>query len=435
MALFHRSLLSLSLFLLCRPCIALNTSVATQLPDPLTTKEDQELKPDQRVMDPADLWRNLRRPELLKLAAEKVYGCAPERPKNMRFEVQEQASNAFGGKATRKQVTIHFDGDTQGPKTELLIYVPNDRKGPAPAFLAINFWGNQTVNADPTIRLPESWEESGKYPWADLSVIKEHRATEASRGINAAQWPIEKIIERGYALVTFYRGDIFADSLLGNEYLGDPLQTGLLGAHPELQNRDDNFSGIGAWAWALSRALDYLETEPAINAHKVAVFGWSRLGKAAIWAGAEDERFAMVISNESGKGGAALSKHLVGETVEHLNQAYPYWFCKNFRKYSKDVSALPFDQNKILALIAPRPLYVASAIDDTGSDPLGEFLAVQAASSMWPVLGETGLTAKEWPAVNQPVQGRVAYHVRSGDHDVTEFDWSQYLDFADRFLW
>jgi hypothetical protein len=184
----------------------------------------------------------------------------------------------------------------------------------------------------------------------------------------------------------------------------------------------------------LSRALDYLETDPAINAHKVAVFGWSRLGKAAIWAGAKDERFAIVISNESGKGGAALSKHLAGETIEHLNQAYPYWFCKNFRQYSKNEAALPFDQHEILALIAPRPLYVASAIDDTGSDPLGEFLGAKAASPVWRLLGETGLTSQEWPPVNQPIQGRVSYHVRSGGHDVTEFDWTQYLDFADRFL-
>jgi hypothetical protein len=405
----------------------MDTSKLNQLPDPLTGN-------DGRRVTSAEQWLAVRRPELLKLAQEQMYGCAPERPKGMRFEVQEQAANALGGKATRKQVTIYFNGDVQGPKTELLIYVPNDTKGPVPAFLAINFWGNQTVNPDPAIRLPASWVESGKYPWVDLSVIKEHRATEASRGINASQWPVQKIVERGYALVTFYRGDIFADSLLGNEYPDDPLKTGLPGAYPELQGRDDNFSGVGAWAWALSRALDYLETDPAINVHKVAVFGWSRLGKAAIWAGAEDERFAMVISNESGKGGAALFKHLVGETVEHLNQAYPYWFCKNFRRYSKNEDALPFDQHEILALIAPRPLYVASAIEDTGSDPLGEFLSAQAASPVWRLLGETGLTSQNWPAVDQPLHGRVSYHVRSGGHDVTEFDWTQYLDFADRFL-
>lgn len=427
MCLFHRSLLSVFLFLVCRHCIALDASVLSQLPDPLTAN-------DGRRVTSADLWRTLRRPELLKLAEQQMYGCAPERPKNMQFEVQEQASNVLGGKATRKQVAIYFNGDPQGPKTELLVYIPNDRKGPVPAFLAINFWGNQTVNADPAIRLAGSWEESGKYPWADLSVMKEHRATEASRGINASQWPIEKIVERGYALVTFYRGDIFADSLLGNEYPGDPLKTGLLAVYPELQSRDDNFSGIGAWAWALSRALDYLETDRAINAQKVAVFGWSRLGKAAIWAGAQDERFAMVISNESGKGGAALSKHLAGETVEHLNQTYPFWFCKNFQRYSKNELALPFDQHEILALIAPRPLYVASAIEDSGSDPAGEFLSAKAASSVWSLLGATGLTAQQMPTVNQPAQGCVSYHVRSGGHDVTEFDWEQYLDFADRFL-
>jgi hypothetical protein len=186
MSLFHRSLLPVLLFLICQYSVALDSSVLSQLPNPLTTS-------DGRPVTSAEQWRATRRPELLKLAEEQMYGCAPERPKNIRFEVQEQASNALGGKATRKQVAIYLDGDAKGPKTELLIYVPNDRKGPAPAFLAINFWGNQTVNADPAIRLPSSWEESGKYPWADLSVMKEHRATEASRGINASQWPIEKI--------------------------------------------------------------------------------------------------------------------------------------------------------------------------------------------------------------------------------------------------
>lgn len=402
------------------PCMAQAESISlpVNLPNPLLFSNGSP------VITAAQ-WRQ-RRTELLQMFTRQMYGHMPPRPSRMRFQVYDLDPHALGGIATREQVAILFDGRPQGRRMDLLVYIPNGVAHP-PVILGLNFWGNETINPDPGIRISNRWIESGRNPFVDLSCVQDHRATAACRGIDAGRWPVPMILHAGYALATAYRGDLDLDHIGG---FADSIRS----AYPQWTQGNDNFSTIGGWAWGLSRALDYLQTDPRVDGRRVVVFGWSRLGKAAVWAAATDPRFAALISNESGAGGAKLFHHPGGETILHLNTAFPYWFCRNFRQYNGRDTSLPFDQNEVMALVAPRPLYIASAINDLNSDPKGEFLDAVAVSAVYRFLGVTGLPTTKWPAVNQPVFGRISYHVRSGGHSVTDFDWAQYLRFCDLYV-
>lgn len=371
---------------------------------------------DGRAVETAERWAE-RREELLALFEEHVYGVAPGAPSEMRFSVWDEDPAALGGLARRKQVRVDLSDAEGGPGMDILLYTPAGLSEAVPIFLGLNFGGNQTVHAEPAIRLTKSWTRNRGGGAAD------DQATEASRGENASRWPLERILGRGYGIATLYYGDIDPD-------FDDGFQNGVHLLAPPGSPTD--WGSIAAWAWGLSRALDYLETDTQVDAARVAVMGHSRLGKTALWAGARDPRFAMVISNNSGCGGAALSRRRFGETVELINTRFPHWFCGRFKAYNSNEDALPVDQHMLLALIAPRPLYVASAQEDAWADPNGEFLAAMHASAVYELLGEQGLDVDEQPPVNSPILHTVGYHIRSGKHDVTAYDWDRFLDFADR---
>jgi len=394
---------------------------AYTLPDPLICADGL------RVRNVTE-WKTKRRPELLRMYEEQVYGRAPGKPHGMRFETTSVVTNALNGLAMRKEVAIWFTGETNGPSMDLLVYTPNATRKPTPAFLGLSFGGNHAVTPERDVKLSTRWMREGKG-----SCVTNNHPTEACRGREVTRWQIEKVLRRGYAIATAYYGDLEADFPEGWKLGRRTSVRAALG--PDGTNtvfKPDEWGAIGAWAWGLSRALDYLETDRAVDARRVAVIGHSRLGKTALWAGAQDERFAIVISNDSGEGGAALTRRRFGERIYHLNKNFPHWFCSNFNQYSEHEDNLPVDAHELIALIAPRPVYVASATEDLWADPLGEFLAAKHAEPVYRLFGEDGLGVEKQPAPDHPVGDFIGYHLRTGAHDVMEYDWDQYLNFADR---
>jgi hypothetical protein len=399
--------------LLMSACVTPRPDVPRLPPDPL-------IAADGSIIETADQWRQSRRPEILEQFRRHMYGRSPK-PTAVRVEEMGETL-ALDGKARRKQWRVRYD-DAEHAFFEVLMYLPVNASKPVPAFLGLNFFGNQSIHSDPGIRMPTTWMRNDK----KIGVAND-RANESTRGKRSSRWPVEKILARGYGLVTVYYGDIDPD-------FDDGFINGVHGVlDPPLAGKraTDAWGSIAAWAWGLSRVLDTLEMDADVDAEHIAVLGHSRLGKTSLWAGAQDERFAMVISNDSGCGGAAYSRRRSGETVKVINRVFPHWFCTAFRAFDDREDQLPIDQHLLIAAIAPRPAYIASAAQDSWADPEGEFLSALGADPVYRLLGTDGLPATKMPPVDQPVHGQLGYHVRAGKHDLTWQDWQQYLTFADR---
>jgi hypothetical protein len=382
------------------------------LPDPLT------LNNGAKVRD-AKTWVKKRRPEIVRMFEENQFGRSPGRPEGMSFDVFDKGTPALDGKALRKQVTVYFSRDKAGPKMDLLIYLPAGAQKPAPLLLNLSFTANSTAVDDPGVRQGEIWN-------------REKKRVPAPRGSNFGKLNAAPFLDQGIGVATVYYGDIDPD-FNG----GIPHGVRSLYLKPgQTEPAPDEWGSIGAWAWGLSRAMDYLETDKSVDAKRVAIVGISRLGKTVLWAGARDERFAMVIASCSGEGGAALSRRNYGETIKHLTAParFPYQFAANYGKYGDRVDQFPVDSHMLIALIAPRPVLLQTGDTDVWSDPKGEFLAAVAAEPVFRLLGKQSLSTEQMPPAGQPILNTLGYVMHTGGHGTIPSDWNLFLEFMRKHL-
>lgn len=429
------------------------------LPDPLI------LANGKRVSS-AEEWVKKRRPEIKGLFEHYMYGAIPPKPKHPKMTVVSQYSDFLGGQATLKIIRIDTDvedpraarrashaawgsewsnesgGTPQlaygsestgpsiapyprpvmpAPQIDLILVVPNHRQGPAPVFLAMNFAGNQSLTADERVPLAHSWVPD------NAKGCTNNTATDAARGTQAADWPLAEIVRRGYALAAFYGGDIDPD----RKDVSTGIYAWLAKGDPD-KNTPEDRGTLAAWAWGYERCVDYLVTDSDVDAHRIAALGHSRNGKTALLAAAFDERIAMVFPHQAGCGGSAPSRGTNGESIKLINGAFPHWFNAQFKEFNDSPERLPFDQNGLVALCAPRPVLFTAAEGDQWSNPAGQFAVLQAASPVYRFLGVEGLTAASMPSIGQLVDSRLGYYIRPGKHSMTAEDWTVFMNFADR---
>ncbi|MCC6362687.1 MAG: acetylxylan esterase [Bryobacterales bacterium] len=380
------------------------------LPDPLV------LASGKRVRN-ATMWREQRRPEILRLFEENMHGHSPPRPPGMTFDVFDKGTAVRDGKAIRKQITIHFTADKSGPRMDLLLYVPAHSPKPVPVLLHLSFTANSLTVDDPGVKEGLIWN-------------REKKLVPASQGRGFGKLRVDDFIARGFGIATVYYGDIEPDFAGGFPH----GVRGLFLKPGQTEPGPGDWGAIGAWAWGLSRAMDYLETDKNVDAKRVAIAGVSRLGKTVLWAGAEDQRFAMVIASCSGEGGAALSRRNYGETIKNLNTRFSYQFAGNYQKFGDHPDSLPVDAHMLLALIAPRPLLLSTGDQDRWSDPRGEFLAAVAAGPVYRLLGKQDLGTDQFPPAGQPILHTLGYSMHAGGHGAIPSDWDVFLQFMEKYL-
>ena len=382
------------------------------LPDPLVLEDGKPVRD-------GTAWLRKRRPEIVRLFEENQFGKSPGRPKGMHFDVFDKGTPALNGKAIRRQVTIYFSKVEDGPRMDLLIYVPADAPKPVPLLLNLSFTANSATVNDPGVKPGEVWG-------------RDRKKGPVPAGSRFGRLNVEQILARGFGFATVYYGDIDPDFPEGISHGVRSLYLKAGQGKPA----PDEWGAIAAWGWGLSRALDYLETDKAVDSKRVAILGVSRLGKTVLWAGAHDTRFALVIASCSGEGGASLSRRKYGETIAHLvaPTRYSYQFCGNYQKYAADTDNFPVDSHMLIALMAPRPVLLQTGDTDKWSDPKGEFLAAVAAGPVYRLLGKQALETDQWPPAGQPILRTLGYAMHAGGHGTVPGDWEYFLSFLEQNL-
>ncbi|MCF2506864.1 prolyl oligopeptidase family serine peptidase [Dyadobacter sp. CY107] len=355
------------------------------LPELLKTTAGKEVKNKK-------MWEEVRRPEILRLFEDNIYGQLPKDYDSIRYTLKNEDKAAMNGRATLKEVAVQVYRNRKSVQINVAMFVPNDAKKPAPVFVLINNRGKE--NTDPT------------------------------RKTKSGFWPAEMVIDSGYAVAAFHVSDLAPDNK-------DTFMNGVLQLYPDQLAADNGMRAIGAWAWGASRVMDYFENDKDIDPKNVIVVGHSRGGKASLWAAAQDQRFAVCVTNCSGNTGAALARRQFGERITRINTSFPHWFNNNYKKFNDNENELPVDQHMLIALIAPRPLYATNASKDLWADPTGTFLALKKAEDAYALYGITSKLPANPPAINAPITAApLAYHNREGEHDLTAYDWGNFIRLA-----
>jgi dienelactone hydrolase len=427
-----KSVLSVSLLGMFIGCVVTPKS---QLPDLATLPAQPNLRDpltmlDGRRVTTREQWERDRRPQLKAIFQHYMYGQIPKAVP-MRTVTHGLHPDFLGGKATLKIISL--EAGNGGPVIDLMLVVPNHRPGPAPVFLAMNFCGNHAVTADPRVPLTRGWL------YNTCKGCTNNVATEAARGGQAQDWPLARLVERGYALASFCTSDIDSD----RKEVSDGIYAWLAGGDLS-HNNPTNRGSIAAWAWGFHRCVDYLVKDRDIDARHIAAVGHSRNGKTALLAAAYDERIALSIPHQAGCGGTAPNRvapslaapqangRPVAETIAVINRSFPHWFNGEFKKFNDTPDRLPFDQHELVALCAPRPVLFSNAQEDQWANPKQQFEVLQAADPVYRFLGVEGLSAKQLPAQRQLVDSRLGYYIREGRHSMTADDWEMFMNFADR---
>jgi len=351
-------------------------------------------------------WVSIRRPQIVALFANLIYGVvpSPETPVATDYKVEEVNKTFMDGRATRKKVRIIFRNVKGRAEMTVLLFIPNNAAKPVPAFMELSFDDNNSAKMD----------------------VHPNHPDRLGNG-----WPLGEILKKGYALVTVYHADLIGH----NEVDFDRSIQRLFYKTGQSFPKANEWGVLATISWSASRAMDYLQTDEDIDQSRVALMGHSKLGKATLWAAAQDQRFALAISAQSGCAGAALWRRRSGETLQKMVTRFPYWLCRNAWKFVNNEADLPVDQHMLIALMAPRPVYVAGAVDDHWADPRGEYLSAYHAGEVYRLFGKKGLPLSESPEPAQPILDRqIGYHIRPGGHSVADYDWKQFLNFADRHL-